>query len=196
MNTLPRNVFPEDWVYSNGKTPEEEALHRLYCQKLIKRILAHPELVPLGHTVDSVRAMLTDGSIADPRFQDLAFDAETYFEFKDEMAAKGIQVFNAKIEHIFSSEKVQKDRAQKMREYFLNHQSLLSDEAINRSDLDNPKFIKRSFYFLAEAWCFIVQQNLAGVELYLLDANAEEIKHFFDIIEPLIRCKNEGIFNE
>ena len=83
-----------------------------------------------------------------------------------------------------------------MREYFLNHQSLLSDEAINRSDLDNPKFIKRSFYFLAEAWCFIVQQNLAGVELYLLDANAEEIKHFFDIIEPLIRCKNEGIFNE
>ena len=50
MNTLPRNVFPEDWVYSNGKTPEEEALHRLYFKKLIKRMLAHPELIPLGCT--------------------------------------------------------------------------------------------------------------------------------------------------
>lgn len=197
MNTLPRNVFPEDWVYSNGKTPEEEALHRLYFKKLIKRMLAHPELIPLGCTLEDVRLCMTNGNLDNPNYQDSAFDAETYFEFKDEMASKGIKVFNAEIEHFHSSKEVQEERAQNMMEYLLNHQSLmslLSDYGIDNNDMINPKFIKRSYYVFAKAWCFVIQQKLAGVELYLLDVNSDNIKHFLNIFEPLIYCKKKGSF--
>lgn len=197
MNNLPKNVFPEDWVYSNGKTPEEEALHRLYFKKLIKRMLAHPELVPLGNTLEDVRLCLTNGSIDNPNYQNSAFEFETYFEFKDEMASKGIKVFNAEIEHAYSSKEVQEARAQKMREYLLNHQSLmsvLSDYGIDNNDMINPKFLKRSYYVFAKAWCFVTQQKLAGVELYLLDINSDDIKHFLNIFEPLVYCKKKGSF--
>lgn len=194
MNNLPKNVFPEDWVYSNGKTPEEEALHRLYCKKLIDRMLTHPELVPLGSTRESVQSMLTDGSIDNPQLQDFAFEAETYFEFKDEMASKGIKVFNASIEHACSSEQVQRMRAQKMVEYFLSHKSLLSADAIDADDLVNPKFIRKGTYFLAKAWCFVVQLNLAGIELFSLPEDDNNKKIFNDMIEPLIRGKKEGAF--
>ena len=65
-----------------------------------------------------------------------------------------------------------------MMEYLLNHQSLmslLSDYGIDNNDMINPKFIKRSYYVFAKAWCFVIQQNLAGVELYLLDVNSDNI---------------------
>lgn len=196
MNNLPKNVFPEDVVYNNGKTPEEEALHRLYCKKLIDRMLTHPELVPLGSTRESVQSMLTDGSIDNPQLQDFAFEAETYFEFKDEMASKGIKVFNASIEHACSSEQVQRMRAQKMVEYFLSHKSLLCSDKIDEKDLANQNFIKKGFYFMANAWCYVLQLKLAGIELFSLDDNKEEKEHFWFILEPLIVCKKEGVFNE
>lgn len=194
MNNLPKNVFPEDWVYSNGKTPEEEALHRLYFKKLIKRMLAHPELVPLGNTLEDVRLCMTNGSLDNPNYQESAFEAETYFEFKDEMASKGIKVFNAEIEHVYSSKEVQKERAHNMIEYFKNHKSLLSADAIDADDLVNPKFIRKGTYFLAKAWCFVVQLNLAGIELFSLPEDDNNKKIFNDMIEPLIRGKKEGAF--
>ena len=194
MKGLPRNVFLLVVVYNNGKTPEEEALHRALGQKLIKRMLAHPEIAPYGKTKEKLLNMLTDGSLDNPRFQHFAFEAETYFEFKDEMALKGINVFNAGIEHVCSSLDVQNDRAQKMIEYLSDHESLLSDNGINRDDLVNPKFIKKGTYFLARAWCFVLQLKLAGIDVALLPTNDENRLMLDNLLNPLIKGKKIGAF--
>ena len=66
-----------------------------------------PKFEKLRCTLEDVRLCMTNGNLDNPNYQDSAFDAETYFEFKDEMASKGIKVFNAEIEHFHSSKEVQ-----------------------------------------------------------------------------------------
>ena len=138
--------------------------------------------------------MLTDGTLDNPRFQDCEAETEVYFELKDEMASKGIQIFNAPIEHAHSSAEVQKKRAQLMVKYLLEHKCLLSPDTIDEADLANPKFLAKTTYIMAWAWCFVWERKLAGIELYQQDADSADRKQLSEIFAPLVRFKQEGVF--
>lgn len=110
---------------------------------MIERMLAHPELAPRDKTKEILTSMLTDGSLDHLLVQEFAAKVEPYFELKDELASKGIAIFNTDIEHACSSEAVQQERSQKMVNYLLEHQCLLSADTINTNDLVNPNLIKK-----------------------------------------------------
>ncbi len=182
---LPPSVFPEDVIYGSGKKPEVEALHRAYCAKLVDRLLAHPELVPFGNTPESIRQMLTNGWLEIPENQTYGFEVESYFERKEELAAQGVKVFNADIEHSFSSEQVQSERAQQMIAYLLQHEELLPALSITTATLADHDYTRKRTYFLAKAWCFVCEQEVAGVELMRLPASDERRLQFSELLQPL-----------
>ncbi len=176
------------------KTPEERALLHDLGKKLVERMLANPDLIPFTTTKEKVAMMLTDGTLDDHSFQDYEAKAEVYFELKDEMASKGIQIFNAPVEHAHSSAEVQKKRAKLMVKYLLEHKCLLSPDTIDEDDLANPKFLAKTTYSMAEAWCFVWERKLAGVELYQQDADSADRKHMAEIFAPVVLLKKEGVF--
>ena len=177
------------------KSPEEQAkLHDL-GKKLVERMLANPDLIPFTTTKERVAEMLTNGDLDNPLFQDFRANHEIYFELKDEMASKGIHIFNARLEHEYSSAEVQKKRAKLMVKYLLDHKCLLSADTIDETDLANPKFLYKTTYVMAWAWCFVWERKLAGIELYKQDADSEDRKHLSEIFAPLVPLKKEGLFS-
>ena len=185
---------PEDWFMISfpndlyfDKSPEERARLRALGKKLVERMLANPDLIPFTTTRDRVAEMLTNGDLDNPLFQDFRANHEIYFELKDEMASKGIQIFNARLEHEYSSAEVQKARAQKMVEYLRKHKNLLSADTIDEADLANPKFIAKTTYIMAWAWCLVWERKLAGIELYQQDADSDDRKLLAEIFAPLVR---------
>ena len=182
---LPPSVFPEDVIYGSGKRPEEEALHRSYCAKLIDRMIEHPKLVPFGRTPEGMRQMLTNGWLDIPENQTYGFEVESYFERKEELAAKGVKIFNAAIEHSFSSAQVQSERAQQMIAYLRQHEELLPALSITTATLADHEYTRKRTYFLAEAWCFICEQEVAGIDLMRLPANDAKRLQLNELLKPL-----------
>ncbi len=185
--------FPNDLYFD--KSPEERARLRALGKKLVERMLANPDLIPFTTTRDRVAEMLTNGDLDNPLFQDFRACHELYFELKEELARKGIQIFNARLEHEYSSAEVQKARAQKMVEYLRKHKNLLSADTIDEADLANPKFIAKTTYIMAWAWCLVWERKLAGIELYQQDADSDDRKLLAEIFAPLVRFKQEGVFS-
>lgn len=184
--------FPSDVYY--GRSPEEDAMYRLFGQKLIKRMLAHPELIPWGCTKEALENDLSNGYLNNRQFQEFALKAETYFQLKDAMALKGMKLFDAELEHHCSSDAVKAERAQKMITYLLEHQNLLGEDSLDAADLVNPKLISKGTLFLAQAWCFVLQQKLAGIDLYALSEKSLDRQHLAELLAPLVRSKKKGAF--
>ena len=74
-----------------------------------------------------IRKLHDEDALHDYPAQQTALRAESYFNYKDKMAANGINVFDPQIEHQFSSNKVKRERANLMVAYLEKYPQMLPD---------------------------------------------------------------------
>lgn len=163
-------------------TPEEVAELRTFAIKLLKRQLEHPELSWLDHQ-DLINLLNDEATLGNVTFLQSAFKAETYFELKDELANKGIEIFNPEVEKLYCSYAVMHERAVLMADYLLEHRELIPDGVTKKMVL-----IAADGYLircLADAWCYVYQLSLAGVEFYTLDRNDPKAAYVHKLLSKL-----------
>lgn len=162
-------------------TPEEKAALRPIAIKFIQRQIDHPELTKLSYKT-LVKMMHNDTLLSRISFLESALKGETYFALKDELAIKGIEIFDPKIENCCCSYEVVFKRARLMADYICNHPEMLPDVSSDRVIAGAEG---RPCFYLAEAWCYVYKQELAGVEFYTLQHDDPRASYVYEILNHL-----------
>lgn len=173
----------------NKHTPEEASALRQITLKFLQRQIEHPEITNLSK--DSLIKMMHDENLLGRYFiQEHALHAETYFELKDELALKGIEIFDPAIENSCCSYEVLFNRAQMMVSYIKEHPEMLPDgltvDELSLAAESHSAYSQLSGY-LAEAWCYVYKQKLAGIDFCDLEQNDECAVRVYKILNNLHR---------
>lgn len=185
MSYLPNDGGPyipvDQLPVTHELTPEEEVALRQIAIKFIQRQLDHPELTKLSHQT-LVKMMSDEKLLSRISFLECAVEAETYFELKDELAVKGIEIFNPKIEDFYCSYEVAIKRANLMASYICNHPEMLPNISKDRVIAGS---VGNHFFDFARAWCYVYKQELAGVEFYTLKHDDQRAIYVYAIFNRL-----------
>lgn len=119
-------------------TPEESEALRLVYIKFLQLELEHPELTNMSRE-QIIRKLHDEDALHDYPAQQTALRAESYFNYKDKMAANGINVFDPQIEHQFSSNKVKRERANLMVAYLEKYPQMLPDSLDLKKNQNKPR---------------------------------------------------------
>ena len=167
--TLPERDYVDYNVKSSSYSVEDKKALRLIACEFIQRMIACPELAPMGYTEDVLKKMLVDNyTLNQEEFQKFAVHAEAYFRLKDDLASQGYKIFDAYIEYKCSSDSIRLERANMMVDYFKLNQHLLPD-AISYDILTSEKFVELNYNHLSLLWCYVYDMKLKGVNVSLLD---------------------------
>lgn len=181
-------ITPDDkypiymWPAPYNPTPEDEAYLRQIAIKFIQRQLEYPEITNIDR--EHLIQMLHDENVIGRfSFQEYALEVETYFDLKAEMADKGIEIFNPKIEHDCCSFEVALERAKLMASYLCEHPEMMPEGVTKEKVVAATKCYLS--HYLDEAWCYVYKQKLAGVEFYTLKRDDPNAVYVYDVLSNL-----------